>query len=51
MSTIWTAEEIPRIGYRVVDLIANHLTALPDEPLAGSGAHGTVRTIGRELTA
>src|SRR5580765_3524328 len=25
-------EEIKRIGYRVVDLIADHLTTLPDEP-------------------
>jgi len=28
----WSREEIQRIGYRVVDLIADHLTALPDEP-------------------
>ena len=33
MSQIWTAEEIRRIGYRVVDLIAGHLTALPGEPV------------------
>ena len=25
-------EEMQRIGYRVVDLIAEHLTSLPDEP-------------------
>jgi glutamate/tyrosine decarboxylase-like PLP-dependent enzyme len=31
MSEIWTADEIRRIGYRVVDLIANHLAALPDK--------------------
>jgi glutamate/tyrosine decarboxylase-like PLP-dependent enzyme len=33
MSHIWTADEIRRIGYRVVDLIAEHLTALPGEPV------------------
>ena len=33
MSSSWTADEIRRIGYRVVDLIANHLAALPDEPV------------------
>src|SRR5215471_10881851 len=33
MSTIWTADEIRRIGYRAVDIIAEHLTALPDEPV------------------
>jgi aromatic-L-amino-acid/L-tryptophan decarboxylase len=33
MSEMWTADEIRRIGYRVVDLIANHLAALPDEPV------------------
>ena len=33
MSQTWTADEIRRIGYRVVDLIANHLSALPDEPV------------------
>ena len=32
MSRTWTADEIRRIGYRVVDLIADHLTTLPDEP-------------------
>lgn len=29
----WSAEEIRRVGYRVVDLIAEHLTALPDGPV------------------
>ncbi|MBV9183728.1 MAG: DegT/DnrJ/EryC1/StrS family aminotransferase [Acidobacteria bacterium] len=29
----WSAEEIRRIGYRVVDLIATHLTSLPDRPV------------------
>jgi len=28
----WTADEIRRVGYRVVDLIAGHLTSLPNEP-------------------
>jgi aromatic-L-amino-acid decarboxylase len=32
MSQTWTADEIRRIGYRVIDLIAEHLTMLPDEP-------------------
>ena len=32
MSHIWTADEIRRIGYRVVDLIADHLSTLPGEP-------------------
>jgi aromatic-L-amino-acid/L-tryptophan decarboxylase len=32
MSESWTADEIRRVGYRVVDLIAKHLAALPDEP-------------------
>ena len=27
----WTREEIQRIGYRVVDLIAEHVTRLPDD--------------------
>ena len=30
MPPIWTADEIKRIGYRVVDLIADHLTTLPN---------------------
>jgi aromatic-L-amino-acid decarboxylase len=29
----WTPDEIRRIGYRVADLIADHLSALPDEPV------------------
>ena len=29
----WPAEEIKRVGYRVVDMIAEHLTALPQEPV------------------
>jgi glutamate/tyrosine decarboxylase-like PLP-dependent enzyme len=35
MSTMppWSREEIQRIGYRVVDLIADHLTTLPGEPV------------------
>lgn len=28
----WSAEEIRRVGYRVVDLIAEHLTGLPERP-------------------
>jgi glutamate/tyrosine decarboxylase-like PLP-dependent enzyme len=33
MSQTWTADEIRRIGYRAVDLIAEHLATLPDEPV------------------
>ena len=29
----WSAEEIKRVGYRVVDLIAHHLTTLPERPV------------------
>jgi aromatic-L-amino-acid/L-tryptophan decarboxylase len=29
----WPAEEIKRVGYRVVDLIAHHLTTLPGRPV------------------
>jgi aromatic-L-amino-acid decarboxylase len=29
----WTRDEIQRIGYLVVDLIADHLSTLPDEPV------------------
>lgn len=29
----WTPDEIRRVGYRVVDLIAEHLTRLPDGPV------------------
>jgi aromatic-L-amino-acid/L-tryptophan decarboxylase len=29
----WSAEEIKRIGYKVVDLVAEHLTTLPNRPV------------------
>jgi len=29
----WSAEEVRRIGYRVVDLIAEHVTGLPQRPV------------------
>ncbi|MFN2563394.1 MAG: aspartate aminotransferase family protein [Gemmatimonadaceae bacterium] len=29
----WSSDEIRRVGYRVVDLIAEHLTRLPDGPV------------------
>jgi aromatic-L-amino-acid/L-tryptophan decarboxylase len=29
----WAAEEIRRVGYRIVDLIADHLATLPDRPV------------------
>src|ERR1700693_4360776 len=29
----WSTEEIRRVGYRVVDMIAEHLAALPTEPV------------------
>src|SRR3954464_14134806 len=29
----WPAEEIKRVGYRVIDLIAHHLTTLPNRPV------------------
>jgi aromatic-L-amino-acid decarboxylase len=29
----WSADEIKRVGYQVVDLIAEHLTTLPDRPV------------------
>src|ERR1044072_7925851 len=29
----WTPEEIRRVGHRVVDLIADHLSGLPDAPV------------------
>jgi aromatic-L-amino-acid decarboxylase len=29
----WSSEEIRRVGYRVVDLIAAHLTELPERPV------------------
>ncbi len=31
--TAWTAEDIKRVGYQVIDLIAEHLTGLPHEPV------------------
>lgn len=31
----WSREEIKRVGYRVVDLIADHLTSLPARPVFG----------------
>lgn len=32
MPHVWTADEIRRVGRRVVDLIADHLSTLPGEP-------------------
>src|SRR5437660_914312 len=29
----WSEDEIRRVGYRVVDLIASHLTTLPERPV------------------
>ena len=29
----WSAEEIRRAGYRVVDMIVEHLTTLPEKPV------------------
>jgi aromatic-L-amino-acid/L-tryptophan decarboxylase len=29
----WSSEEIRRVGYRVVDMISDYLTALPDRPV------------------
>jgi aromatic-L-amino-acid decarboxylase len=29
----WSEEEIKRVGYRVVDMIAGYLTSLPDRPV------------------
>jgi aromatic-L-amino-acid/L-tryptophan decarboxylase len=29
----WSAEEIRRVGYRVVEMIAEHLTTLPEKPV------------------
>jgi aromatic-L-amino-acid/L-tryptophan decarboxylase len=29
----WSADEIRLVGYRVVDLIAEHLTGLPERPV------------------
>ncbi len=39
----WSADEIRRVGYRVVDLIAKHLTTLPAQPV--------FRPLPRDLTA
>ena len=33
MAHAWTADEIRRVGRLVVDLIADHLSALPEEPV------------------
>src|SRR5437763_9461225 len=33
MSHEWSADEIKRVGYRAIDLIAEHLTTLPDKPV------------------
>src|SRR5437879_5990620 len=33
MSHAWSADEIKRVGYRAIDLIAEHLTSLPDKPV------------------
>ena len=33
MSHEWSADEIKRVGYRTIDLIAEHLTTLPDKPV------------------
>ena len=33
MSTEWSADEIRRVGYRVVDLIAQHLASMPERPV------------------
>jgi aromatic-L-amino-acid/L-tryptophan decarboxylase len=33
MMRAWTRDEIRRVGYLVVDLIADHLSTLPDEPV------------------
>jgi hypothetical protein len=32
-SMVWTAEEIKRVGYEVIDLIAEYLTSLADRPV------------------
>ncbi len=29
----WSADEIKRVGYRVIDLIAEHITTLPAKPV------------------
>jgi hypothetical protein len=33
MTPEWTAHEIRRVGRLVVDLIADHLSTLPEEPV------------------
>src|SRR5262250_3398857 len=33
LPTAWSTDEIKRIGYRVVDLIAEHLGTLPEQPV------------------
>ena len=33
MSHAWSADEIKRVGYRAIDLIAEHLTSLRDKPV------------------
>src|SRR3954471_24971669 len=33
MPSDWNRDEIRRVGYRVIDLIAEHLSTLPDEPV------------------
>jgi len=44
----WSADEIKRIGYRVVGMIAEHLTTLPEKtgdlPIAVIASAGTVNT-------
>ena len=51
----WSSEEIRRVGYRVVDLIAAHLTKLPERPVfrpyqggGGRAARGAAAHRGRE---
>ena len=29
----WTSDEIKRVGYRVIDIIAEHLSTLPSRPV------------------
>ena len=41
----WTREEIQRIGYGVVDLIADHLSTLPREPVFRPVPHELARQI------
>jgi aromatic-L-amino-acid/L-tryptophan decarboxylase len=52
----WTSDEIRRVGYRVIDLIAEHLTSLPSRPvfapvppqLATAFLHGRAPREGRD---